>query len=135
MHLSVTLGQLTDSKTRLMHVVEYPPIDLASSAGALEEESQARLRNEAESALYEQLAGTDHRTLTYGVLPQIEDGPVDLAILRAIDQFSIDLVVLALSNRSGIPGQLGRTAEALLPRISCGVLAIKDREFPSPVSL
>ena len=135
LHLAVAIGQLTDSKTRLLHAVDFPPFTVVPEDGLSDEEERAKLRDEAEASLYEQLAGTDHRTLTYGILAQVEDGSPGTVIRKAIDEYSIDLLILGLEDRSGIPGQIGTTAETVLPHVSCGVLAMKPRDFQSPVTL
>jgi nucleotide-binding universal stress UspA family protein len=47
-----------------------------------------------------------------------------------------DLLVLGTVGRSGIPGLLiGNTAESVLQRITCAVLALKPQGFVTPVTL
>ena len=47
-----------------------------------------------------------------------------------------DLLVMGTIARTGIAGFIvGNTAERLLPRIPCSVLAIKPEGFVSPVTL
>lgn len=88
----------------------------------------------AADALHEQLACTDYRTLTFGVLPHVRYGQADQTILRAIDEFQIDLLVVGSGGSAEVPGQLGSTAEVLLPRAPCGVLVVKPRDFQTPVT-
>jgi nucleotide-binding universal stress UspA family protein len=48
----------------------------------------------------------------------------------------IDLIVMGIVARSGIGGLLiGSTAESILQRVDCSVLAIKPEGFVSPVEL
>ena len=48
----------------------------------------------------------------------------------------VDLIVMGTVARTGIPGLLiGNTAEAILQRVDCSVLAIKPDQFVSPVKL
>lgn len=48
----------------------------------------------------------------------------------------IDLIVMGTVARTGIPGLfIGNTAESILQRVDCSVLAVKPRGFVSPVSL
>jgi len=135
---SVALGQWTDAKPRLLHAVEedaQPVAELAEVAEIEETELCEKRRKEAENNLWEQLSATDYRTLTYGMLVHIVDGPADMAIRHAIDEFQIDLLIMGTGGGSGISGQLGQTAERLLPHISCSLLALKPDEFQSPVTL
>ena len=49
---------------------------------------------------------------------------------------NIDLVVMGTVARTGVPGFLiGNTAESVLNRIRCSVLAVKPPDFVTPVSL
>lgn len=59
--------------------------------------------------------------------------PAD-AIAATVAEQKVDLLVLGTLARSGIPGLLiGNTAEDLLERINCSVLAIKPNTFNSPI--
>ncbi len=49
---------------------------------------------------------------------------------------AIDLIVMGTLARSGIPGlTIGNTAETILGRVECSVLALKPEGFVSPVTL
>ncbi len=62
--------------------------------------------------------------------------PPDFAIMNYIEQHDIDLLVMGTVGRAGISGFItGNTAERLLPRIPCSLLAVKPPDFKSPVSL
>ncbi len=57
-------------------------------------------------------------------------------IPEVAQELKIDLVVMGTIARAGIPGLfIGNTAELVLERLQCSVLAIKPRGFVSPVSL
>lgn len=91
---------------------------------------------EAENAVHEQLAQTDYRTLAIDVQVHIDEGAPDVAILNAIDQYNIDLLIMGTVARGGIPGLLiGNTAERLLAQVPCSVLAVKPDGFECPVKL
>ena len=61
--------------------------------------------------------------------------PPEEAIMNCIEQHDIDLVVMGTVGRAGISGFItGNTAERLLPRIPCSLLAVKPPGFVSPVS-
>lgn len=48
----------------------------------------------------------------------------------------VDLIVMGTVARTGIPGLLiGNTAETILQRVDCSVLAVKPDGFVSPVGL
>lgn len=58
------------------------------------------------------------------------------AIPHYADTHEMDLVVMGTVARTGIPGLIiGNTAERLLQRLTCSVLAVKPRDFVSPVEL
>ena len=95
-----------------------------------------KMCREAESALQEQLAATDFRTLPRGVQVHVKEGPPDVVIPQAIDEYEIDLLVMGTLARSGIRGMLvGNTAERILPQLSCSLLAVKAAGFESPITL
>jgi len=138
LHLVVALGQMTDSKTRLLHAVDRIDQDAIPTETISDEDGQtlqSKAHDAAEETLFEHLATTDHRTLTYGVLTHVVEGPADAAILKAIDEFTIDLLVMETGSAAGVPGQWGSTAETVLPRVPCGILAIKPDGFESPVTV
>jgi len=57
-----------------------------------------------------------------------------IAIREAVEHLHPDLLVMGTLSRSGIPGLLvGNTAERLLDRVDCSILAIKTTDFVSPI--
>lgn len=61
--------------------------------------------------------------------------PVE-AIAQVIENNEVDLLILGTLARGGVPGLLiGNTAEELLERVNCSVLAIKPQNFESPITL
>lgn len=138
LQIAVTLGQLADTKTRVLHAVEH---DLDARFWGLylsETEISAYRRtlfNNAERALHEQLAQTDYRTLRYGVQLHVVDGPPDQAILNAVKEYDIDLLIMGTIARSGVSRMIvGNTAERLLSQVGCSVLAVKPRPNSSPAA-
>lgn len=64
----------------------------------------------------------------------LEGEPEDV-IPTLVETAAIDVLVLATLGRSGIPGLfIGNTAEALLARVDCSILAIKPATFLTPVA-
>lgn len=63
-----------------------------------------------------------------------EGEPVE-AIAATVEKQNVDLLVLGTLARAGIPGLLiGNTAEDLLERVNCSVLAIKPKTFKTPIN-
>ena len=70
-------------------------------------------------------------TYTYEMNRQLDE-----AILKAIDDFAIDLVVMGTSARSGLSNLvLGNTAERMISHMKCSVIAVKPHDFECPVRL
>ena len=63
-------------------------------------------------------------------------GSVPDTIPALVKELDLDLVVMGTIGRSGIPGLvIGNTAESLLSRLPCALLAIEPEGFLSPVRL
>jgi universal stress protein E len=61
-------------------------------------------------------------------------GQPESALIEIIEKKKPDIVVMGTVARTGLPGLLiGNTAENVLSRIKCSVLALKPRGFKSPV--
>ena len=51
-------------------------------------------------------------------------------------EHKVDLIVMGTVGRSGLSGMImGNTAERILGRIECSVLAVKPKDFKSPITL
>lgn len=139
LNVAVGGGQLADAKVHVLHALDLTIDRRMFHTGLPEAQVQEFRRKkiaEAEQELHEQLAQTDYRTLTYGVQVHVKEGPPDLVILEAIEEYDIDLLVLGTVARHGIPGVLiGNTCERLLSQVPCSVLAIKPPDFVCPVEL
>ena len=66
----------------------------------------------------------------------LEKGEPPEVIARFVRENNVDLVVMGTVARSGLSGMIiGNTAEQILNRIDCSVLALKPANFVSPVRL
>ena len=63
-------------------------------------------------------------------------GDAKKAVPKLVDDIGAELVVVGTVGRTGMAGFIvGNTAEAILNRIECSVLAIKPEGFLSPIKL
>jgi nucleotide-binding universal stress UspA family protein len=83
------------------------------------------------------LANNNQAQLT--VVEVIEKIPANINIpasILSLDKIEADIVVMGAVARSGISGFfMGNTAEIILNRIDCSVLAVKPPGFVTPVTL
>ena len=62
-------------------------------------------------------------------------GEAGIQVARLAKEKDVDLIVMGTVSRTGIPGLfIGNTAEKILYRVDCSVLAVKPDDFISPVS-
>lgn len=63
-------------------------------------------------------------------------GSAETAIPDVAEREAVELIVMGTVGRTGIPGVIiGNTAEAILSRVKCSVLAVKPPDFETPVTL
>lgn len=66
----------------------------------------------------------------------LHHGQASTSILRVAEEVEADLVVMGTVCRTGVAGFLiGNTAETLLSKLTCSVLAVKPKNFQSPVAI
>ena len=135
----VSIGQAISTRLSVVHVVGDCLDRHMARSGVSEEEIaeyQQKLRDDAEHALHDQLSMTDYRTLEHGVQVHVAEGQTEAAVLQAIEELDIDLLIMATAGRGGVPGMLfGNTAERLLLDVPCSVLVLKPDDFECPISL
>ncbi len=116
---AIEIGRHFKAAIYLIHAVplvaqfgEVPlPVDL------YQDQQRAALAKLNEIAGHK-LSGIEHKTAVYV-------GDVSGSILRAVDQFQPDLLVMATHGRTGLAHfVLGSVAEAIVRRASCPVLTI-----------
>ena len=77
----------------------------------------------------------DYKNVMQPVSHLVQGNPKD-SIPALASKLGIDLVVMGTVGRTGIPGVfIGNTAETILSRLECSVLAIKPAGFKTPVTL
>jgi len=73
--------------------------------------------------------------LSTPVTSHVLHGEAEVTIPKTARDLKTDLLVIGTLGRSGLPGLImGNTAEQILDRISCAVLALKPDGFVSPVA-
>ena len=124
-------GLWRDAKCWLAHMVEPIHWPEAWRYGRPEDEvakHHAERIESARQALYQHLNITDHRTMTYGILPHVLEGSAVETLSRLIDEWQIDLLVCGTASRaSETEFGFGSVAESLLPHVPCSVLAFKPQ--------
>ena len=124
-------GPNAEAVRQALWLARYPEFDYMFTESASAERKQA-YRDEAEKHIQSQIAVADLR-VPARVHFAIESP--DLAIMNCVEQHAIDLIVMGTVGRTGISGFItGNTAERLLPRIPCSLLAVKPPGFESPIS-
>lgn len=132
LELGVSMADLQQAQLHVLHVLEL-------GLGRREWDSykiRERARAEATKKLDDHMARVVAANLTKPPRIDIVVDAVDTAIIRRIEQCEIDLLVMGTLARGGIAGLfMGNTAERLLPRISCSVLAVKPDDFICPIAV
>ena len=131
-------GLWREAKCWLVHVVEpirWPEAWRYGRPDAEVARQQSERIESARQSLYQHLGATDHRTMTYGILPHVVEGTAVETLPRLIEEWQINLLVCGTASRADEAGfGFGSTAETLLPLVPCSVLAFKPNEIRSVVS-
>lgn len=131
-HLAGEMAELEGAEIFVIHALETEDTEGVSSANA-NEVSPASRRTAAKEQISNELAV--HELVHPTVIEIVENGADD-AILDAIESYHPNLIVMGTVVRTGVARLLmGNTAERLLPRLSCSVLAVKPKDFISPVTV
>lgn len=132
MELGCSMAELHGSELHVLHAVDVAEMHHLPPSGFLKDDN-SHAQASAEHHIRAQLAN-----YSFASSPQVHvvtSPPAD-AIVEQIDKQGVELLVMGTIARTGIPGWIvGNTAERLLPRIPCSVLAVKPEGFESPVSL
>ncbi|TWU20956.1 hypothetical protein Pla52o_39880 [Novipirellula galeiformis] len=132
MELGCSLAKIHHAKLHVLHAAEYANYDnIFPTLVSLD--SAEQYRQNAEKQIAEQLAKFH---LAHEAQVHFSTRAPDLAIWHCIEEENVELLVMGTIARTGISGLItGNTAERLLPLLSCSILAIKPRDFQSPVTL
>lgn len=133
LRLAISGGQIFQTHTHVMHIIENPV------SGETAEET-ARLQQEqieaARQALEMRLSAADYRTLERGVRTHVAVGRPDEELLKVIKSEEIDVLIMGTAGGGGLSGYFfGTTVERILPKIDCSLIAVKPADFRSPIKL
>jgi len=132
MQLGCSMAELHDAQLHVLHAAEYSEYDDVISSRVSTEEA-TKYHRDFEEHIATQLSKFD---LAKPAQVHFVTEPPEVAILDHLERHHVELLVMGTVARVGIPGLLtGNTAERLLPRIPCSVLAVKPEEFKSPITL
>lgn len=103
----------------------------------MNQDEEARRRTWLESLVNNVCGAKGEKAVAY-ISPQLHlvKGSASQRVPELADKLRVVLIVMGTVGRTGIPGfVIGNTAEDILHRIRCSVLAIKPAGFLSPVTL
>jgi universal stress protein E len=128
--LGVALARAYDLQLQVLHGIEYLPVADATGLG-MPIDVSTTLHHDARDRILLELAGSE---LARTPLVTVINGAPESAILETVQKDSIDLLIMGTIGRSGLTGVLtGNTAERLLPRLQCSLLALKPDGFQCPI--
>jgi len=141
LRLVAGIAQVTSATVHLLHVVDFP-LD-RRWVNALPDDRQEAYRRRVREHAVKELEGQIDRAGARYLNPPVQLHLVDeigiLAdegILKFLHKQPMDLLMMGTIGRGGLAGvMIGNTAERLLPQLSCSLLAVKPKDFVSPVKL
>ena len=135
---AVEAARALSAKLFVVHSVDIGELSYLLMAGISPQDiaaARARMMEEAEAGLQNQLVTTDYRTLPHGVKIDVVEGSFDEAIPKFVEDNKIDILVVGTHGRTGLPRLvLGNSAERILPSVHCSLIAVKPEDFISPYS-
>lgn len=136
MQLATSIAQYEDGRRHVVHAWELIG-DLMMKTWTRQEQYEDVVK-ETETQV---AAAFDNFLAPYGLNVRANEvhllnGDPVLVIPELVKQENINLIVMGTIARTGIPGMImGNTAESLLERVECSILAIKPEGYISPVTL
>lgn len=133
LELGSEMARLQESQLHIVHAAEFGEHVEAFTPSTPQDVLQKEYCQKVEKTIGQQLAKTGF-TQPVEIHTRIESP--ESAIMSCIKKHEADLIVIGTVARTGISGFItGNTAERLLPRIPCSLLAIKPEKFISPVEI
>jgi universal stress protein E len=137
LRIAIEGHSLVDTRIHVLHVLEGrvgPPSWYGQIPPQIVADYIAEQHQRARHRLHELLAKVGDRSLQHGVMVHVVEGSPDVAILKAIDDLKIDLVVMGTAARTGLGRMvLGNTTERLISHVRCSLIAVKPSEFECPI--
>lgn len=129
--LAAGLAILEDAPLHIVHAWGVP----AGAGFGMSISDQQAFRDETLAQHRESLAGlVERHQLPEDTTVHFLEGSPDKVIRQVMIRRNITTIVMGTVARSGIAGLIiGNTAEAILRRVTCSVLAIKPEGFETPV--
>lgn len=137
MQLAISLAKAADSELHIVHAWKKPDLSyLTDELDYLPPDDIRKLYRDAKTMHIKWLNEFLMQYQNQQYQKHIVEGKAGRVIPEFAEQHQVDLVVMGTVCRTGIPGFfIGNTAEKILHRIDCSVLAIKPDGFISPVQL
>jgi universal stress protein E len=136
LEIAVAFTRRSDTSLWLLHAWNLWGERLLSGIGGEAPERVAELVSEEERTHRRDIERLLQRHDTGGVDLQVEliRGDAVYVIPSAVERLGIDLLIMGTLSRTGLPGLvIGNTAERVLNRVACSVLAVKPQGFVSPL--
>ncbi len=137
MEMATSLGRRENSELHIVHTWKKP--DLIYLTGELDYKQPPAFTKSCEEAQNMHIKWLKEFLEPYKeqqYQEHILEGSAGRFLPEFAEQHHIDLLVMGTVCRTGIPGFfIGNTAEKILHRINCSVLAVKPDGFISPVQL
>lgn len=133
MDTAISVAELSSAALNVLHIWDLPIArhahprvnkdEIAVLHQSLKEDSERKLANLVED--YRHVPLKEH----------LMRGNPARVISQFVEDHAIDLLVMGTVARSGVPGFIvGNTAEKILSRVECSVLALKPKGWRSPVT-
>lgn len=137
MQLATSLARTADSELHIVHAWKKPDLNyLTDELDYLPPENISKLYSDAKNMHIKWLNEFLEQYHDQQYQKHILEGTAGRVIPEFAEQHNVDLIVMGTVCRTGIPGFfIGNTAEKILHRIDCSVLAVKPDGFISPVQL
>jgi universal stress protein A len=117
----VALARLTGADARLLHIVEYVPVEPMGEALLPAVDIEDELLEGARKRLDELAARLDIADLERSV----ESGNIKSEMIRIASDWSADLIVLGSRERHGLAVMLNLAEDTILHAAPCDVLAVR----------